>query len=233
MSTTQATIRFSSADRNYPFRLKDPVSALTHYIGCILSILGTPILLIHAAKMGNGTDRMICMSIFMLSMIMLYGASASYHAFDISQKGNIRLRKLDHMMIYFLIAGTYTPYCYIAVGGVKGIVVLAIEWSIALIGLLINLFWINKPKWLSSLIYIAMGWVCLFVMPDFFRGLNTGGFVWLLLGGLFYTVGGVIYALKLKCFKNPAFGGHELFHLFIMAGSACHYISIGWYMTLL
>lgn len=233
MSTTQATIRFAPADSRYPFRLKDPVSALTHYIGCILAILGTPILLIHAAQMGNGTDRMICMSIFMLSMIMLYGASASYHAFDISQKANIRLRKLDHMMIYFLIAGTYTPYCYIAVGGAKGIAVLTIEWTIALIGLLINLFWINKPKWLSSLIYIAMGWICLFVMPDFFRGLNTGGFVWLLLGGLFYTVGGVIYALKLKCFKNPAFGGHELFHLFIMAGSACHYISVGWYMTLL
>lgn len=217
----------------FPFRLKDPVSALTHFFACLAAVLFTPPLLIRAANLENGTDRMMSMSIFMISMILLYGSSAAYHAFDISDRANRSLRKLDHTMIFVLIAGTYTPYCTIAVGGKKGAMILALQWGIALIGGLITLFWINVPKWLSACIYIAMGWVCLLALPDFVNGLNPGGFGWLLAGGVLYTVGGIIYAMKLKFLRSPRFGAHELFHLFVMAGSVCHYVSVAGFMTLL
>jgi len=218
---------------SHSFRPKDPISALTHLIGFLLAILFTPPLLIRASAMGCSTERLICMSVFMISMILLYLASTAYHTFDISPRANRILRKIDHTMIFVLIAGTYTPYCFIAVGGSKGMTILVLQWLIALIGTIITLFWINVPKALCAAIYIAMGWVCLIAMPDFVSGLNAGGFFWLLLGGILYTVGGVIYACKLKCLRRRGFGNHELFHLFVMAGSLCHYVSVAVYMVLL
>ncbi len=231
-SINSAIPKTASTPIAFPFRLKDRVSALTHFIGFLAAIFSTPPLLIRAAALGNTTERMVCFSIFLLSMILLYGASASYHAFDISEKANRILRKIDHMMIFVLIAGTYTPYCAIAVGGDKGRAIFALQWGITLIGCLITLFWVNVPKWLCAVIYIAMGWVCLLAMPDFVSGLNAGSFGWLLTGGILYTLGGIIYALKLKFLTRPGFGAHELFHLFVMAGSICHYISMLFMLTL-
>ncbi len=212
------------------FRLKDPVSAITHFIGFVLALLGMPILIGTSIAAGNPGVWTGCFSVFMVSMALLYAASASYHAFDISKRGNRILRKIDHMMIFVLIAGTYTPYCAIAVGGEKGKAIFFLQWGITLLGSLITLFWVNVPKWLCAVIYIAMGWVCLLAFPDFYSGLNAGGFWWLLIGGILYTIGGVTYALKLKFLSHPAFGAHELFHLFVMAGSACHFVS-GMFMT--
>ncbi len=215
----------------FPFRLKDPVSALTHFAACIAAILATSPLLIRAARHSCSTEHMISFSIFIVSMIFLYGASAAYHAFDVSEKGNRLLRKIDHMMIFVLIAGTYTPYCIIALPEDKGRFILVLQWSIALFGSLITLFFVNVPKWLSAIIYITMGWVCLLAFPDFINGLSGGAFYWLLSGGIIYTVGGVTYALKLKFLKHPLFGAHELFHIFVMLGSICHYVSVGYFMT--
>ncbi len=207
------------------FRPKDPVSALTHLIGFAAAIFATPVLLIHAAVQGAGLAALISLSIFMLSMILLYGASTTYHALDVSSAANQWLRKVDHMMIFVLIAGTYTPVCTIAIGGAVGFWLLMLVWSIALVGLILKACWVTCPKWFSSVIYIGMGWVCLLAMPQIIAGLTSDGFAWLLAGGILYTVGGVIYAMKLRIFDRfRHFGGHELFHLFVMAGSFCHFM---------
>ncbi len=159
-------------------------------------------------------------------MILLYGASATYHALDLSEKTNRILRKLDHMMIFVLIAGTYTPVCLIVLNGSVGYGLLALVWGIALAGILVKAFWITCPKWFSSILYIAMGWVCVLAFTQIINSLSPQAFHWLLAGGIIYTIGGIIYALKLPIFntKHKNFGSHEIFHLFVMGGSVCHFI---------
>ena len=135
-------------------------------------------------------------------------------------------RKIDHMMIFVLIAGSYTPVCLITLGGRLGFTLLAVVWGIAIFGIILKACWITCPKWFSSVLYISMGWVCLGVFGTLWDVLPHAAFLWLLIGGIFYTIGGVIYALKLKILggRYPFFGAHEVFHLFVMAGSICHFI---------
>ncbi len=205
--------------------IKDPGSALTHFIGMLLAILAAAPLLATAA-LSSGTIAIGALAVFAASMVLLYGASTTYHTFDISEKINKLLRKIDHMMIFILIAGSYTPICAIVLEPSIGIPLLAGVWGTAVVGMLINAFWITCPKWFSSLIYIAMGWLCVFAMVPLTRTLPAAAFVWLLLGGIIYTIGGIIYAMKLQIFnqKHRFFGSHEIFHVFVMAGSLCHYI---------
>ena len=137
------------------------------------------------------------------------------------------------MMIFVLIAGSYTPVCLIVLGGELGYTLLAFVWGIALAGMLVKACWITCPKWFSSVIYIAMGWVCLLVFGKLLDTLPTAAFLWLLAGGIIYTAGGIIYALKLPLFnlKHKGFGSHEVFHLFVMAGSVCHFIFMYCYVA--
>lgn len=206
-------------------RAKDPGSAITHFIGWLMAVFAAAPLLIKAA---GEPDRihLICLAVFIVSMIALYGASTIYHTLDISPRVNRILRKIDHMMIFVLIAGTYTPMCVIAIGGALGYTLLAIVWGIALAGILLKAFWITCPKWFSSVLYIGMGWVCVLAFTQILNALSPAAFAWLLAGGLIYTAGGVIYALKVPLFdaRHKNFGSHEIFHLFVMAGSACHFI---------
>ena len=210
------------------FHVKDPGSALTHFIGFVLAIAATPCLLIVAASHGMDTPAMMSLSVFMLSMIALYGASTAYHTFDVSPRVNKILKKIDHTMIFVLIAGTYTPICAVTLWQGAGPWMLALVWGIALAGFIFKLFWVTCPKWVSSVLYIAMGWVCLFALPQIVSGLGMTGFLWLLIGGILYTVGGVIYALKFNVFggKYPYFGSHEVFHCFVLAGSFCHVMTM-------
>ena len=189
-------------DRDFHFRVKDPGSAATHFIGFLATVLLTPVLLVHASDCDADLMTMIGMSVFMLSMILLYGASTSYHSFDISEKANLRLKRMDHMMIFVLIAGSYTPVCLTVLRGSVGMRLLAIVWGLAIVGMIFKLLWVTCPKWVSSVIYIAMGWVCVLAMPQLVAGLSFGAFMWLLAGGLFHTVGGVIYAMKFPVFHN-------------------------------
>jgi hemolysin III len=181
----------------------------------------------------SGTVSLVAMAVFMTSMILLYGASAAYHSVNLNEKYLRMFRKLDHMMIFVLIAGSYTPVCLIVLGGEIGYSLLALVWGIALAGMAVKACWITCPKWFSSLIYIAMGWVCVLVFGRLFDTLSTGGFLWLLAGGIIYTLGGVIYALKLPLFnsRHKDFGSHEVFHLFVMAGSICHFIFMYTYVA--
>ena len=182
--------------------------------------------LLIKAGVSAGGRTFTAMLIFMLSMVLLYGASATYHSVNLSGKPLRIFRKIDHMMIFVLIAGSYTPVCLIVLGGKEGVTMLTVVWSIAIAGMLIKAFWITCPKWFSSIIYIAMGWVCVFVFRELIHTLSVPAFCWLLAGGIIYTVGGIIYALKLPIFnaKHANFGSHEIFHLFVMAGSICHFI---------
>lgn len=204
---------------------KDPGSAITHFIGMIMSLFATLPLLMKAAKTPDPI-HIIALSIFALSMILLYTASTVYHTFNLSDKINRRLKKFDHMMIFILIAGTYTPICLIVLKGTVGYVLLGIIWTMALLGILLKAFFVYTPKWVSSVIYIAMGWTCVIAFTPLLTSLPKAAFYWLLTGGIIYTIGGVIYALKLSLFnkRHKYFGSHEIFHLFCMGGSACHFI---------
>lgn len=206
-------------------KVKDPGSALTHFIGMLLALFAAIPLLIKAART-PGYAHVLSLAIFIVSMILLYSASTIYHTLDISPKVNQTLRKIDHMMIFILIAGTYTPICMVVLGDRTGWSMLALVWGIAAVGILINALWITCPKWFSSLIYIAMGWVCVLAFSKIVAALPRSAFGWLLAGGIIYTVGGIIYALKLPFFntRHKNFGSHEIFHLFVMGGSLCHYI---------
>lgn len=211
--------------------IKDPGSSLTHFTGFICALLGTVPLIAKSTNLGSPAAT-FSLTIFMISMILLYGASTTYHTFDVSEKVNRILKKIDHMMISLLIAGSYTPVCVIVLKE-KGIVVLTIVWTLAIAAILIKAFWVFCPKWFSSILYIAMGWTVLLALPAILAALEMNAFLWLLVGGIFYTVGGVIYALKLPVFnsKHPYFGSHEVFHVFVMAGSLCHYIFMYYYVA--
>ena len=205
--------------------LKDPGSAITHFIGMLMAIFAAVPLLIKAA---NHPDRvhLVSLGIFIGSMILLYAASTSYHSLNISPRINKILKKVDHMMISVMIAGSYTPVCLIVLKGRTGYTLCALVWGIAILGILVKAFWINCPKWFSSALYIGMGWLCVLAFTQIINSLSPSAFGWLLAGGLIYTVGGVIYALKLPLFnsRHKYFGSHVIFHLFVMGGSICHFI---------
>lgn len=210
-------------------RAKDPGSAITHFIGMLCAIISATPLLTKAPD----TLHFLSLGIFIGSMILLYAASTTYHTFDISEKVNRILKKIDHMMIFILIVGSYTPICLIVLGGKIGFNLFLLTWTIAILGIIIKGFWINCPKWFSSVLYIGMGWLCLLAFPQIIANLPSGGFYWLLAGGIIYTIGGIIYALKLSIFnsKHKNFGSHEIFHLFVMGGSLCHFICMYQYVA--
>ena len=207
------------------FEIKDPGSAITHFIGMLMAAFAATPLLIRAAS-NPDKIHLISLSIFIISMILLYAASTTYHTLNLSDRTNRILRKIDHCMIFMLIAGSYTPVCLIVLGGKVGYTLCAIVWGIAIAGIILKLFWITCPKWFSSVLYIAMGWLCVLAFVPIFHALPRAGFDWLLAGGIIYTIGGVIYALKLPVFNalHKYFGSHEIFHLFVMGGSVCHFI---------
>ena len=212
--------------------IREPGSALTHFIAMMMAVFAAVPLLVKAGVQ-SGHRNFLAMAIFMGSMILLYGASATYHSVDLTGKSLRVFRKLDHMMIFVLIAGSYTPVCLIVLGGRLGYTLLALVWGIAALGMIVKAFWITCPKWFSSVIYIAMGWVCVLAFGALLKNLSLPAFLWLLAGGIIYTVGGVIYALKLPLFnaKHKFFGSHEVFHLFVMGGSICHFIFMYLYVA--
>ena len=205
--------------------IKEPGSAITHFIGMLMAIFAAVPLLIKAAHEPSRI-YVISLAVYSVSMILLYAASTTYHTFDISAKINTILKKWDHMMISVLIAGSYTPICLLVLKGKTGLILLAIVWSFAIVGILIKALWVYCPKWVSSILYIGMGWTCVLAFTQILNSMSRTSFIWLLTGGIIYTVGGIIYALKLPIFnsKHKNFGSHEIFHLFVMGGSMCHFV---------
>lgn len=210
-------------------KLKDPGSAITHFIGMLMAVFAAIPLIMKAVS--DGTMVVVCCSIFAVSMILLYGASTVYHSFDKGERINKILKKFDHAMIFVLIAGSYTPVCLLALGGKTGIILLALVWAVAIVGIIFKMFWVTCPKWVSSVMYIAMGWMCVIAFTPIMNSLTKEQFYWLLVGGIIYTVGGVLYAIKtprVLAFnaRHKCFGTHEIFHVFVMLGSLCHFVML-------
>ena len=203
-----------------------PWSAITHGAGAVLAILATALLLVRTVLTGGDAWKIVSFAIYGASMTGLYTASTLYHCVNASVAGRIALRKYDHASIYFLIAGTYTPVCLTALRGSWGWSLFGIIWGLAIAGLVMSLVWINCPRSLTATVYIAMGWLAVVAVYPLCMALGWRGIFWLLLGGVLYTIGGVLYALKWPGRNNPRFGCHEVFHVFILLGSAAHFLMI-------
>jgi len=211
-------------------KLREPVSGLTHLVGAIVSAIGMVVLVISAVNKGTAS-YIVSVSIFGLSLVLLYTASSLYHLLTISEKGIKILRKIDHMMIYILIAGTYTPVCLIGLKGRLGLGLLIGIWTLAVIGIVLKVVWFNAPRWIYTSFYVIMGWLAVIAIVPLIRTIPLTGFVLLAAGGIFYTIGAIIYGLRWPLRNSKYFGFHEIFHIFVMLGSLSHYILVLGYLV--
>lgn len=210
--------------------IREPINGLTHLAGAILGFVGLLFMVVKGAQNLTSNLEILSLVIFGVSMILLYAASATYHMVIASDYVISWLRKLDHSMIYVLIAGTYTPFCLITLEGTIGWVLFSVIWTIAILGILFKMIWFHSPRWLSTLLYILMGWLIIFAIKPLADHLALNGLVWLIAGGIIYTLGAIIYWLKPRWLESKWLGFHEIFHLFILAGTLCHFISVYFYV---
>ena len=201
-------------------KIKDPVSCLTHLLGLLAAVCCTIILVVMAAP--HGARYVVSFSVFGLSLILLYTASSLYHMLRLSEEKTLMLRRIDHTMIFYLIAGSYTPVCLIPLRGTWGWAILGTVWALALGGTIMKIFWFKAPRIVSTVIYVIMGWIVVVAFYPLSRAVSLDSFTLLLTGGLCYTTGAVIYALKRPRLNIPGVGFHEIFHIFVLAGSALH-----------
>ena len=202
-------------------KLREPVNGLTHYFAALVALGGLIALVIISR---DDFLKQTSLLVYGVCLILLLMASASYHLI-VAGPGRIQfLRKLDHTAIYFLIAGTYTPICYNVLTGFWRWGLLAIIWTMALAGSGFKIAFIKTPRLLSAAPYIVMGWLGVLGGGELFRVFPAGAIAWLVAGGLFYSVGAIVYVTKTLNFKPGVFGFHEIWHLFVIAGCLCHYM---------
>ena len=200
------------------------MSSYTHFWGAVASVAATVLMVLRGIFSGASWLLVLGAGLFGLSLIALYTASSVYHFVVAGPRRLLRLRKLDHSMIYVLIAGSYTPVCLLGLRDSGGAILLAVVWAVGLLGMILTIAKLSIPRWLTSAIYLFMGWLAIFAIVPLHHSLPAAGFAWLLAGGLLYTVGGVLYAAKWPGRNNPRFGCHEIFHLFILLGSIAHFV---------
>ena len=204
-------------------KLREPVNSLTHWAGALLGLVGLVALLI----VGWSTPaKIVSLSIYGISLIAMFSASATYHMVRAKDKVLVILRKLDHSAIYLLIAGTYTPFCVNAFSGFWKWGMLSIIWSLALVGIIVKVFYIKAPRWLNAGIYVVMGWLCVGAAGQMLAVLPAWVFVWLIIGGVVYTLGAVVYITKFFNFWPGVFGFHEVWHIFVMLAAAAHFVAV-------
>lgn len=207
-------------------RLKDPVSCLTHMGGALFAVTGLVLMLLSA----KAPLEVVAFSIFGGTMFLMYLASTLYHMFDGSEQLTKALRKFDHVMIYFFIAGTFTPFTLLLIDGSLSWIFLGTIWGIAFAGMFFKLFWLHAPAWLSIALYLGMGWLGLLVLPYAFTSLSAAAGNWIIAGGLSYTIGAVVYGLKRPDPYPGVFGFHEIWHLFVMGGTFSHFWVVYYYL---
>jgi hemolysin III len=207
--------------------LREPINGLTHYVAAIAAVIGLGIL---AFASRADFIKQMSFTVYGASLTALLMASASYHLITAEPSRILFLRKIDHSAIYFLIAGTYTPICMLVMKGFWQWGMLSIIWAIALIGVTVKIFLIKAPRWLTVGIYLAMGWFGVLAIGDLVQALPMGAIVFLALGGVFFTLGGIVYATKMLDFKPGVFGFHEIWHLFVIAGCLSHYLLMAFYV---
>ncbi len=210
--------------------LREPVNALTHLAGVALGLAVTVLLLVAS----NGEPwRLVSFAVFGLASVLLFTASTLLHALWVGPRTAARLRRLDHGAIFLLIAGSYTPLTLVTLRGVSpawGWTLFAVVWVLALAGLLAKLLWPLAPRRLSTVLYVGLGWLALIALQPIARGLPLGGIAWLALGGVFYSVGAIVYALERPRLAPGVFGFHELWHVFVLAGWASHAAMMRWFV---
>lgn len=203
-------------------KLREPFNGLSHLAGAITAFLGGIALIMVS---WTGTTRIISAVIYIISLISMFSASATYHLTRVKPRFQEILRKVDHSAIFLLIAGTYTPFCMNAFTGFWRWGFLSVIWGIAAVGIIVKLFYIRAPRWLNAGMYVLMGWISILAVRQM-AGLPLGALVWLIVGGLIYTLGAVVYATKIFNFVPGKFGFHEVWHLFVICGALAHFISV-------
>lgn len=202
---------------------REPVNSLTHWVGALLALAGLVALLV----VGWDTPaKIVSLSIYGLSLIGMFSASATYHMVRVKDRALEIFRKVDHAAIYLLIAGTYTPFCVNAFEGFWKWGMLTIIWSLAVIGIVVKVFYIRAPRWLNAGIYLVMGWLAVAAAGQMFALLSGWVFGWLITGGILYTLGAVVYITKIFNFKPGVFGFHEMWHIFVLLAAAAHYVAV-------
>lgn len=204
-------------------KLREPVNGLTHLGGAIAAFIGQIALLIIAWE---GAAKLISVLVYGLSLIAMFSASAAYHLANVKPATQKILRKLDHSAIFLLIAGTYTPFCLNAFTGFFRWGLLAIIWSIAFIGILVKVFYVNAPRWMNAGVYVLMGWLCISAIGEMTTALTSFAMTWLIVGGVIYTLGAIVYATKIFNFVPGKFGFHEVWHIFVMAAALAHFVAV-------
>jgi len=204
-------------------KIREPVNSLTHWGGAILALAGLVALLV----VGWGTPaKVVSLVIYGASLIFLFSASATYHMVRVKDKALEIFRKIDHSAIYFLIAGTYTPFCINAFTGFWKWGMLIIIWSLAIVGIGVKVFVIRVPRWLNAGIYLAMGWLCVGASGQFLAALPVWVFTWLIIGGVIYTLGAIVYISKIFNFVPGVFGFHEVWHIFVLLAAIAHFVAV-------
>jgi len=202
--------------------IEEKINIISHAIGFILSIVALVLLVTHATQHGD-VWHIVSFSIFGASLIILYAASTFYHSAKKSELRN-RLNIIDHASIYVLIAGTYTPFTLVTLKGAIGWVIFGISWGLALTGIILKLFFTGKYNLMSTIMYVLMGWVIVFAIKPLSNNLPLAGLLWLVAGGISYTIGAILYGIKKIKFN------HAIFHLFVLMGSFCHFMSVFFYV---
>lgn len=210
--------------------IREPFNALSHLAGAVLSVVALIAMIFKASITDASTIHIVAVTIFGVSMILLYSASATYHMVLAKDRIIAILRRLDHSMIFLLIAGSYAPFCLIALNGSTGFVLFTVVSGIAIVGILFKMVWFNCPRWLSTGLYIGMGWIIVFLASPLAETLSSTGLWLLVLGGLMYTIGGIIYGAKPSFLQSKYLGFHEIFHIFILLGSMFHFFCVYLYV---
>jgi len=206
--------------------MREPINGLTHLGGAVFAFVGLLALVIKASLERGASLAIVAAIIFGVSMMALYAVSATYHMVLASDRAIAIWRRLDHSMIYLLIAGSYAPFFLVSLNGPTGWVLFSIVMLIAVSGITFKLVWFNSPRWLSTTLYIGMGWIMVFAITPLAQVLSPLGIGLLFLGGIFYTIGGIIYGFKPRVLSFKHLGFHEIFHIFVLLGSLAHFLCV-------
>jgi len=201
--------------------LRHPVSGLTHLLGAIVAAYFV-FEMVTAASAHRTIWHVVSFAVFGISMTLLFTSSALYHLLHLSEEGTAKLRRLDHSMIYLFIAGTYTPVCLVVLRESKGLMMFCLVWLVAMLGILAKIIWFESSRWLRIGLYVAMSFLSLFILPEIWQHFPRGALIWLLVGGLAYLVGAVVYASKRPDPFPTVFGFHEIWHIFVLIGAFSH-----------
>ena len=201
---------------------EERLNIISHGLGFVLSVVALVMLILKAQKLGE-SRHLVSFIIFGASMVLVYAASTFYHSAK-THRLRIRLNILDHAAIYILIAGTYTPFALVTLNGITGWTLLWVVWGMALVGVILKLFYAGRYQLLSTIMYVAMGWLIIFVINPLINNLSTPGLWWLFAGGISYTIGAILFMQK----KIPF--NHAIFHIFVLLGTFAHFVSIYFYI---